>query len=74
VVGGRREEGKTLLLIFVDPNAKLNNFTVLVGVYLSDCPEEDSGNFTVFPGSHYQIGEYFKEHGPDSILTKEGMF
>eukprot|EP01127_Copromyxa_protea_P001667 TRINITY_DN1161_c0_g1_i11.p1 TRINITY_DN1161_c0_g1~~TRINITY_DN1161_c0_g1_i11.p1 ORF type:complete len:484 (+),score=93.55 TRINITY_DN1161_c0_g1_i11:2851-4302(+) len=53
-------------------STKLNNFTTLVGIYLSDVPEPDSGNFTVFPGSHKKFEEHFKVHGPDSIIDKEG--
>jgi len=45
---------------------------MLVGIYLSDTFSEDSGNFTVFPGTHIKHAEYFKQHGPDSILNEKG--
>jgi hypothetical protein len=40
------------------------NFTALVGMYLSDVPDEYSGNFTVWPGSHRATAKYIQEHGP----------
>jgi len=58
---------------YSDPHPKLNNFTALVGVYLSDTQEEDSGNFSVFPGTHYQHAEFFKANGgADTILNSKG--
>ncbi len=47
------------------------NFTALVGVFLSDVPGPDAGNFTVWPGSHRLHEAYFREHGPQSLL--QGM-
>lgn len=49
----------------------IQNFTMLAGVLLSDLPNENAGNFTVWPGSHHLYEEYFKEHGPESLL--EGL-
>lgn len=64
-----------LFLSMTDPHPKLNNFSALVGVYLSDTPEEDSGNFSVFPGTHYQHAEFFKANGgADAIVNAKGMF
>eukprot|EP00045_Choanoeca_perplexa_P003389 m.30900 g.30900 ORF g.30900 m.30900 type:complete len:583 (-) comp12014_c0_seq1:95-1843(-) len=34
-----------------------SSFTLLLGVTLSDCLEDYSGNFTVFPGSHRVLSE-----------------
>ena len=53
------------------PKGTIANFTALIGVYLSDAPEPDSGNFTVWPGSHRLYADYFAEKGPQALL--EGM-
>jgi hypothetical protein len=45
------------------------NFTALVGVFLSDVPEPNSGNFTTWDGTHRIYEEYFREHGPQSLLS-----
>jgi hypothetical protein len=42
---------------------ELLTFTLLVGVFLSDTPQEYAGNFTVWPGSHLRIEGYFRERG-----------
>lgn len=47
------------------------NFTALVGVFLSDLPNPYAGNFTVWDGTHTLYENYFREHGPQSLL--EGM-
>jgi len=46
----------------------IGNFTALVGVFLSDIPERYSGNFTYWPGTHTKYEEYFRQHGPQSLL------
>ncbi len=46
----------------------IQNFTMLVGVFLSDVPGPFCGNFTVWPGTHHQYEAYFREHGPESLL------
>lgn len=51
------------------PKGTIQNFTALVGVFLSDVPEPYSGNFTAWKGSHHQYESYFREHGPDSLLN-----
>lgn len=51
------------------PEGTISNFTALVGVLLSDLPDDDSGNFTVWPGTHLQYEEYFREHGPEALLN-----
>jgi hypothetical protein len=53
------------------PEGEIYNFTALAGVLLSDISEENAGNFTVWPGSHVKHADYFREHGPQSLL--EGM-
>lgn len=47
------------------------NFTALVGVYLSDTPTENAGNFSVWPGTHRLYADYFETAGPTALL--EGM-
>ena len=47
------------------------NFTALAGVFLSDLPTADAGNFSVWPGSHLLHEAYFRDHGPQALL--EGM-
>lgn len=42
----------------------LAHFTMLCGVLLSDLPDEYSGNFTVFPGSHHRYAKWFEGHEP----------
>jgi hypothetical protein len=50
------------------PKGTIANFTALVGVYLSDTPTENAGNFTVWPGTHRQYAEYFSQAGPEALL------
>ena len=54
-----------------DATPKVRNFTALAGVYLSDVPRADSGNLTVWPGSHRRYEMHFRQHGPASLY--EGM-
>lgn len=49
----------------------IGNFTALVGVYLSDTPTDNAGNFTVWPGSHRLYADYFAEAGAEALL--QGM-
>ncbi|MCZ8515276.1 hypothetical protein O9H85_23245 [Paenibacillus filicis] len=51
------------------PEGKINNFTLLVGVLLSPVRGTNEGNFTVWPGTHHRYEQYFREHGPDSLLN-----
>lgn len=53
------------------PKGEILNYTMLVGVMLSDVTEAGRGNLTVWPGSHRQHGAYFAEHGPQALL--DGM-
>lgn len=46
----------------------IGNFTALAAIFLSDVPNPFAGNFTVWPGTHRLNAEYFKEHGPESLL------
>lgn len=49
----------------------IQNFTMLVGVYLSETACENAGNFTVWPGTHRLFASYFQEHGAEALL--DGM-
>jgi Phytanoyl-CoA dioxygenase (PhyH) len=53
------------------PKGEIRNFTALVGVVLSEIEQADMGNLTVWPGSHVQYEQYFRERGPQALL--EGM-
>jgi hypothetical protein len=50
---------------------ELSPFTMLAGVFLSDVVADFAGNFTVWPGSHLLIEQYFRENGRES--TRKGM-
>jgi ectoine hydroxylase-related dioxygenase (phytanoyl-CoA dioxygenase family) len=50
------------------PAGEIHNFTALACVLLSDVPRPDSGNFTVWPGSHLVHERYFREHGAQALL------
>ncbi len=52
------------------PEGTLGSFSALVGVFLTDVEGDDAGNFTVWPGSHIQMQDYFREHGLDIILNE----
>ncbi len=53
------------------PKGKIASFTMLLGVLLSDVSEEFAGNLAVWPGTHRIYEQYFREHGPESLL--DGM-
>ena len=53
------------------PPGTVANFSMLVGVLLSDLPHDFAGNFTVWPGTHHQFEKYFQEHDPMSLA--DGM-
>lgn len=53
------------------PEGEIRNFTMLLGVALSDLPAPNSGNFTVWPGTHHQYEQYFRQREPAALL--EGM-
>lgn len=50
------------------PEGVIRNFTMLVGIALSDVPKPYSGNLSVWPGTHYVYEEYFREKTPQSLL------
>jgi ectoine hydroxylase-related dioxygenase (phytanoyl-CoA dioxygenase family) len=51
----------------------LGSFTLLLGVLLSDLPETNAGNFTVWPGSHRVLEKHLQEVGTDGLLNGGGM-
>lgn len=51
------------------PKGTIHNFTALAGIFLSDVPEPNSGNFTVWKGTHRRYETYFREHGPEALLN-----
>lgn len=50
---------------------ELETFTALVGVFLTKVDCDFAGNFTVWPGSHLILEEYFRQRGPQAM--HEGM-
>jgi hypothetical protein len=50
------------------PAGTLMHFTALLGVFLSDVPGPDAGNFTVWPGSHRLMEAHFRQHGTGAIV------
>jgi ectoine hydroxylase-related dioxygenase (phytanoyl-CoA dioxygenase family) len=50
------------------PEGQIMNFTALVGVYLSNVPTPDAGNFVVWPGTHRLYADYFAREGADALL------
>lgn len=50
------------------PRGEILSFTLLVGVMLSDVKGPGSGNLMVWPGTHRLYEEYFRRHGPQSLL------
>jgi len=51
----------------------INNFTLLVGIFLKDVSEPNSGNFVVYPGTHITHAQKFKEVGPQSFFQEPTM-
>ena len=51
----------------VPDDGVVRNFTLLLGIMLSDVREPLSGNFTVWPGTHRRLERYFHDHGVNSL-------
>jgi hypothetical protein len=47
------------------------SFTALVGILLSDVPNQFWGNFTGWPGTHRKFADYFKTNGVE--VLKQGL-
>lgn len=43
---------------------------IIIGVVLQDAEEEYMGNLTVYPGSHYQLQNYFRIYGFEDLYVK----
>jgi hypothetical protein len=48
---------------------RVHNFAALLALYLEDVEREWAGNFTVWPGSHLAHAAWFREHGPEALLS-----
>jgi len=55
------------------PDRRFKEFDALVGVCLSDVYEEDRGNFTVFPGSHFRVQAWSRRHNGEEYFKKNGL-
>ncbi len=47
----------------------VDNFTALVGVYLSPVRRKFAGNFTVWPESHQVLEQHFRDRGPGALRS-----
>lgn len=56
------------------PSGQVQNFTMLLGILLSDVPEEFSGNLTVYPGSHHLIENFFRQKGSVDKYLESSAF
>jgi hypothetical protein len=52
-----------------EADGRPGTFTLLAGIFLTDQAAEWMGNLWVWPGSHLSATAYFREHGPDSLLS-----
>lgn len=52
-----------------EPSGRPATFTLLAGFFLTDQTAENAGNLWVWPGSHRIAADYFRKHGPDTLLT-----
>jgi hypothetical protein len=50
---------------------EIQNFTALLGIFLTEVKTEFAGNFTVWPGSHFILEKHFSERGKAAL--EEGM-
>lgn len=52
-----------------EPSGRPGTFTLLAGIFLTDQTAEWMGNVWVWPGSHRSTARYFREHGPDALIS-----
>src|SRR5205823_2785613 len=52
-----------------DPGGRPSTFTILAGIFLTDQLAEDMGNLWVWPGSHRTSAAYFRQNGPDALIS-----
>jgi len=46
----------------------VRDFTLIVVIYLVDVPGPCHGNFTVWPGSHAETRDFFRQHGHEILV------
>ncbi len=46
----------------------VRDFTLIVVIYLVDVPGPFHGNFTVWPGSHVETRDFFRQHGHEILV------
>jgi ectoine hydroxylase-related dioxygenase (phytanoyl-CoA dioxygenase family) len=56
-----------------EPDGRPGTFTMLAGVALSDQTSDDMGNLFVWPGSHRVLAHHLGQHGPEALLTEDGL-
>jgi hypothetical protein len=54
----------------VPSDGRVHADTVLAGVFLSDVPAGEHGNFTVWPGTHHEMAAWFRANGTDIASSK----
>jgi Phytanoyl-CoA dioxygenase (PhyH) len=59
----------------VPVDGRIHSFTLLAAVFLSDCPQGDHGNFTVWPGTHLATAQWLRKRGtrvddPDAFFAE----
>ena len=52
-----------------EPDGRPGTFTLLAGIFLTDQEAEQMGNLWVWPGSHLSAAAFFREHGPETLLS-----
>jgi hypothetical protein len=52
----------------IPEGSPLLNYTANIGILLSDLPDTNAGNFTVWPGSHRVLNRQFHERGVEALL------
>jgi ectoine hydroxylase-related dioxygenase (phytanoyl-CoA dioxygenase family) len=45
------------------PAGRIDNFSCLVGVCLSDCTADNMGNLVAYPGSHWAMQDWLQDDG-----------
>ena len=51
------------------PKGRILSFTMLLGIMLNDVSTDWAGNLAVWPGTHRMYENYFRQHGPEALLT-----
>jgi hypothetical protein len=52
------------------PKGMIQSFTGLIGVYLSSVQRDWMSNFAVWPGSHHQYEQHFRERGRQALYEE----